>query len=96
MLIFALPESCWTSEAAIFSMSCWAVTFGRSGFPALAKAGTIAMVAAATPNTATGTAYRAALRVFVFVAIFSACLRRCVASTPGRHSHPIWWGCASI
>lgn len=74
MLIFAVPDSCSTSEAATFSISCCAVTLGRSGPPALAKAGTIATVAAATPATATGTAYRATLReVFVFAAMSVPC-----------------------
>lgn len=55
MLILNVPESCSASEAAMFSMSCWALIFGRSGSPVLASAGTSPMVAAATPATATGT-----------------------------------------
>lgn len=55
VVIFIVPESCWVSEAAIFSMSCCALIFGRLGSPAAASAGTSPMVAAATPATPTGT-----------------------------------------
>lgn len=55
VLILNVPESCSASEAAMFSMSCCALIFGRSGSPVLASAGTSPMVAAATPATATGT-----------------------------------------
>ena len=55
MLILNVPESCSSSEAAIFSMSSCALIFGRSGSPEFASAGTSPMVAAATPATATGT-----------------------------------------
>lgn len=55
VLIFTVPENCSVSDAAIFSMSSWAVIFGRSGSPELASAGTRPIVAAATPATATGT-----------------------------------------
>lgn len=62
VLIFTVPDRCWTSDFAIFSMSCCAVIFGRSGSPESASAGTSPIVAAATPITVTGTTYRAALR----------------------------------
>ncbi len=62
VLIFTVPDSCWTSDLAILSRSCCAVTLGRFGSPESASAGTSPMVAAATPTTVTGTMYRAALR----------------------------------
>ncbi|EYT84584.1 hypothetical protein CF54_00675 [Streptomyces sp. Tu 6176] len=55
VVILTVPDRRSTSDLAIFSMSCCAVIFGRSGSPESASAGTSPMVAAATPTTATGT-----------------------------------------
>ncbi|MDH6488097.1 hypothetical protein M2157_004096 [Streptomyces sp. SAI-127] len=62
VVIFTVPDSCCTSDAAIFSMSSCALIFGRSGSPESASAGTSPIVAAAMPTTVAGTTYRAALR----------------------------------
>lgn len=54
VVIFTVPDSCCTSDAAIFSMSSCALIFGRSGSPESASAGTSPMVAAAMPTTVAG------------------------------------------
>jgi hypothetical protein len=62
VVTFTVPSTVWVSDAAIFVSNCSAVIEGSEGSPLSASAGTRLMVAAATPATATGTAYRAALR----------------------------------
>ena len=62
VLNFTVPSTVRVSDAAILASNCSAVSLGKEGSPLSASAGTRLIVAAVTPTTATGTAYRSALR----------------------------------